>query len=238
MTTTFQDVSFGTILMNGNHANDYLIGEIIMWPNNHNLPDNFLNCDGSTISSSTYGDLFNVIGTKYGGDSNDFKLPNLNNYHYVRGITNMSGQSTTGVFTYTSNTFGNNKISSNQVPIHRHNISNNLGSIICNVSNINDAITRNYFGINTDVKRGNRTEPVPNNFTQNDGVGSFITPLKSHRHNIYYNDIAEPIQSNSNAELQDDVEVTYGVTLANNINGQLHYQADHSKVYYIICASK
>ena len=45
-----------------------------------NVPDNFMWCDGSAISRTTYASLFAVIGTKYGkGDgSTTFNLPNFN----------------------------------------------------------------------------------------------------------------------------------------------------------------
>jgi microcystin-dependent protein len=45
----------------------------------YTVPDNFLVCDGSAVSRTTYADLFDVIGTVYGaGDgSTTFNLPDL-----------------------------------------------------------------------------------------------------------------------------------------------------------------
>jgi len=40
-------------------------------------PSGWLICDGASISASTYSDLYSVIGTTYGGNSNNFNLPNL-----------------------------------------------------------------------------------------------------------------------------------------------------------------
>jgi microcystin-dependent protein len=40
-------------------------------------PDGWLLCDGSSVSSSTYSDLYAAIGTTYGGTSSSFMLPNL-----------------------------------------------------------------------------------------------------------------------------------------------------------------
>lgn len=50
------------------------------------VPENYLLCDGSAVSRSTYADLFKVIGTTYGaGDgSSTFNLPNLVN-RFVEG---------------------------------------------------------------------------------------------------------------------------------------------------------
>lgn len=54
------------------------IGSITAY-GNETAPANWLICDGSAVSRTTYADLFAVIGTKYGaGDgSTTFNLPNL-----------------------------------------------------------------------------------------------------------------------------------------------------------------
>ena len=53
-------------------------GSILAWPTN-TAPSNWLICDGSAVSRSTYSSLFYVIGTTYGvGDgSTTFNLPDL-----------------------------------------------------------------------------------------------------------------------------------------------------------------
>lgn len=54
------------------------IGATLEWFSN-TIPDNWLLCDGSAVSRTTYSDLFAVIGTTFGeGDgSTTFNLPNL-----------------------------------------------------------------------------------------------------------------------------------------------------------------
>ena len=54
------------------------VGSIIAFAGN-TLPKGYLLCDGSTISRTTYKDLFDVIGTTYGtgNGSTTFALPNL-----------------------------------------------------------------------------------------------------------------------------------------------------------------
>lgn len=53
------------------------IGQIIMTGFNF-TPRDFLPCNGQRLSIRTYPELFEVIGTKYGGDGiRDFALPNL-----------------------------------------------------------------------------------------------------------------------------------------------------------------
>lgn len=55
-------------------------------------PANFLLCDGSAISRTTYANLFAVIGTRYGaGDSSTtFNVPKLNDGSFVRGVASGS----------------------------------------------------------------------------------------------------------------------------------------------------
>lgn len=40
-------------------------------------PQRYLTCDGSAVSNATYKDLFDIIGTTYGGGGATFNLPNL-----------------------------------------------------------------------------------------------------------------------------------------------------------------
>lgn len=60
----------------GNRSNE--IGEIRMWTS-ATAPDKWLICDGDTISRTTYADLFDVIGTSYGGGdgSTTFAIPDF-----------------------------------------------------------------------------------------------------------------------------------------------------------------
>ena len=57
-------------------------------------PTGFLLCDGSSVSQSTYADLFAVIGTTYdtGDDGSTFKLPDLRG-RVVAGQDDMGGSS-------------------------------------------------------------------------------------------------------------------------------------------------
>ena len=47
-------------------------------------PDGWLICDGSTVASATYENLFAAIGTTFGGDATNFKLPDLKGV-FIRG---------------------------------------------------------------------------------------------------------------------------------------------------------
>ena len=67
------------------------VGEIIAWPL-ETPPAEYLECDGSAISRTTYDELFSIIGVTYGnGDgSTTFNLPDLRG-QFLRGWDHGSG---------------------------------------------------------------------------------------------------------------------------------------------------
>ena len=87
-------------------------------------PDNWLLCDGSAISRTTYSQLFNVIGTKYGtGDgSTTFNLPDL------RGRVPVGYDSTQTEFNSTGKTGGEktHTLTVSEMPSHSHTFHANL----------------------------------------------------------------------------------------------------------------
>jgi microcystin-dependent protein len=103
-----------------------LIGEIKMWPTN-TAPEKYLFCDGAAISRSTYAELFNVIGTRYGsGDgSTTFNLPNFMNRIPV-GSGNLYGENFTGGLKDTtivvSHTHSVGGTTGNQSSNHTHSV--------------------------------------------------------------------------------------------------------------------
>lgn len=40
-------------------------------------PENYLTCNGASLSAASYPALFAVIGTQYGGDGTNFNLPSV-----------------------------------------------------------------------------------------------------------------------------------------------------------------
>lgn len=64
--------------VDGLRTNDVLIGEIKPYAGASAPNAKWLLCDGSSISSGTYPDLFAVVGTTYGGTGTpNFKLPDM-----------------------------------------------------------------------------------------------------------------------------------------------------------------
>ena len=54
------------------------------------VPANYLECDGSTLNTSQFNDLFNVIGYTYGGSGTSFNVPDLRG-EFIRGWDNGRG---------------------------------------------------------------------------------------------------------------------------------------------------
>ena len=79
-TVTNESAAFNAFIVSG------VIGEVTSWPADA-IPSNFLECDGSEVSRTTYADLYAVIGDTYGaGDgSTTFLLPDLRG-QFLRGL--------------------------------------------------------------------------------------------------------------------------------------------------------
>jgi len=99
---------------------------IVPWSSS-SVPTGFLECDGSTVSRSTYSALFAIIGTTYGsGDgSSTFGLPDLQDNVAVGKSNNKALASTGGANTVTStgNVAGstaNATLSESQLASHDH----------------------------------------------------------------------------------------------------------------------
>lgn len=49
------------------------------------IPDGWLFCKGDLLNSSDYEELYNAIGTRWGGDGNTFRIPDLRG-RFLRGL--------------------------------------------------------------------------------------------------------------------------------------------------------
>jgi microcystin-dependent protein len=77
-------------------------------------PTNWLMCDGSSLSTTTYATLFNVIGYRFGGAGATFNLPNMVQRFPLGAGTNQPG-ATGGSFSFT--------IGVANLPSHAHAIT-------------------------------------------------------------------------------------------------------------------
>ena len=67
-----------------------IVGSIVMVMSN-DVPPYTLLCDGSSVSTTTYADLFSVIGYNYGGSGANFNIPNFQSYFLIGGNNNVNG---------------------------------------------------------------------------------------------------------------------------------------------------
>ena len=86
-------------------------GMIAAWAGtNGNIPAGWLLCDGSSVATATYPELFTALGYVYGGAGENFNLPNLVDV-FVRG------QSTQTAATGGAN---NKTLAIGEIPAHTH----------------------------------------------------------------------------------------------------------------------
>ncbi len=87
--------AFGTIKSDATDWHGVETGSIILWGGLFNaIPAGFLICDGAAVSDTTYADLLNIIGTRYGaGGAGTFNVPDMRN-KFPRGASNASSGGT------------------------------------------------------------------------------------------------------------------------------------------------
>jgi microcystin-dependent protein len=54
-----------------------VVGTMMQWPITSSYPTGWLRCDGTSYSTTTYNDLFTLIGYTYGGSGSSFNVPNI-----------------------------------------------------------------------------------------------------------------------------------------------------------------
>lgn len=57
-------------------------GHIVAWVG-QDIPGGYLQCDGSVLKKNEYAKLFGVIGYKFGGAGNTFRVPDLRGRHLI-----------------------------------------------------------------------------------------------------------------------------------------------------------
>ena len=107
-------------------------GIVIPWSST-SIPAGFLECNGQSVSTSTYADLFAVIGYTYGGSGANFNVPDLQDRTVVNKSNTKSLASTGGANcgSVTGNISGqvaNTTLTTAQLPSHTHNYSQYNGS--------------------------------------------------------------------------------------------------------------
>ena len=105
------------------------VGTVVRWTTD-TVPSGYLECNGQSVSSSTYSALYDVIGTTFGGSGSTFKVPD-----YRRRVSIGAGGArppgSLGPGTNIGDTGGreNVTITGDTLPRHGHPVSMTLASI-------------------------------------------------------------------------------------------------------------
>ena len=93
------------------------VGTIIMWPGTAlNFPSGWAVCNGASLSATTYANLYNIIGTTYGGSAGvSFNLPDLRD-RFIAGAGSAYSVGNTGGSDSVTLTLA-------QTPKHSHSIT-------------------------------------------------------------------------------------------------------------------
>ena len=104
--------------------NKVLIGSITAYAG-QTAPEGYMICDGSTLNKADYPELFDVIGTVYGGDGvTTFKLPDLRT-RVIAGF--MDDDEYFGVLGKTGGE-KTHALATNEMPSHNHTFTGNVHS--------------------------------------------------------------------------------------------------------------
>jgi microcystin-dependent protein len=100
-------------------STDFLPAGVIVPYAGSTAPDGWLICDGSTVDSATYPELYAIIGTTYGGSTSAFRLPDLRGRVPVGYSTSHSYATTLG----TKGGESTHTLTISEMPAHTHGYS-------------------------------------------------------------------------------------------------------------------
>jgi len=97
-------------------------------------------CNGASLSTTTYANLFAVCGYTYGGSGANFNVPNLkSSAPFGSDITTAMGLTlSNGNVNATFITGGNKTMTSNQIAQHSHSITFGNASFVSDTNNANN----------------------------------------------------------------------------------------------------
>jgi len=106
-------------------------GIVVPW-GSASIPSGFLECNGQSVSTTTYAALFAVIGYTYGGSGASFNVPDLTDRTVVNKSNTKSLAQTGGANTVTptgniSGSTGSTTLTTAQIASHTHNFGAYLG---------------------------------------------------------------------------------------------------------------
>ena len=163
----------------------------------------WLLCNGQAVSVAEYPDLYNVIGTTFGGGEGTFNLPN-----FIGRIPGMPGNANTSEPLDDLHTFGDSIgtdyviLTEEQMPIHNHTgLTENRATGVTNVNNgtHNHGITdpghnHSYFNQpnSTNPATSLTTMDVADNINVNQTTGTSTTGITINNNGLHTHTITDP----------------------------------------------
>lgn len=140
-------------------------------------PNGWLLCDGSSYNSNDYPNLYNIIGTRYGGSGQTFNVPNLINM-FVFGPLN------TSLLNNSINGSNSVTLTTNNLPSHYHNyqdvaITSGTGGSLLGAGNT-DNDNEFYYRTNTNTSSGNSSDSSTFLNTSSVGSGTSFSTIPTH----------------------------------------------------------
>ena len=108
-------------------------GIVVPW-GSASIPSGFLECNGQSVSTTTYAALFAVVGYTYGGSGASFNVPDLQDRTIVNKSNSKTLAQTGGANTVTptgniSGSTGSTTLTVQQIPAHSHSLTSPMGFI-------------------------------------------------------------------------------------------------------------
>ena len=174
------------------------VGSLIMFGGLGNaIPTDFLLCDGSSLSTTTYARLFAVVGYTYGGSGVSFNLPSLVSSYVALGTSSTSASS--GVRAGVALTSGNTSVD------HSHNnILSPVSDQSANHTHANATVAANATHLhNNSSELGNATHSHTNgNITT--GGQNFLSPSTGNHTHGYFKPNGSGANATTNATVHSD----------------------------------
>jgi len=123
---------------------DPFIGEIRLFGFTY-APEGWLLCDGSSVSENQLSALSAVIGTNYGGNDENFNLPNL------QGQVPMHWGTGPGLTPRAYSSSGGTPfvpLTSDQMPVHTHSLTGMRSAVRTNAPTNNSYLSRTFGQLN------------------------------------------------------------------------------------------
>jgi len=77
------------------------VGTIMPYVSANAAPEGWLLCNGQTVAAATYPDLYTIIGSEFGGNATNFKLPNYTDSALYGVVSDPAGSTTLNIGTGT-----------------------------------------------------------------------------------------------------------------------------------------